>query len=628
MNHSPATGVTPLGSDVFAGDLYDVLYLKGYMWIADGGQYYSGNLKAFDVSDPENPRMVVSLGLPRASAFRLEGDGDRLFVSAKERGILAFDVSNPLDPVFMGKYPTMDTINDMDVLGNLLCILGENDGLTILDVSDPSRMQVTSQTATAGDHYSLAVNEDSLLVIAAGETGLLFYTITDPTSPLYLGTVSLARKEFHDVVCQGELAYSIYRKSWLNDGGFAVVDLSSPPDFSILSENKTFGVERFPECGLAVEGDTLFFAATQGGMSVWDVGDPVDPVRLGGYGGAFLPGHLTRWPTRVSYGGGYAYTIAPDRFTYPGRNEACVVDISDLSNPHPIGTFDPTDWVKKAVGSGDYAYVAASTDGLIIVDISDPTAPFTTCNMETWNIYFSASNLLYEDDIVYATGGDQGLAIISVADPYSPQLLDGFMDYSSDRRGIDKSGDLMAVTGSGVPPAPTGWMWTFDVSTPTDLQQLGFISFNTGANGVDLVDTLAYLALDSGLGIIDLGNPSDPVQISETPTGEGANDIVVDGDIAYIADRSNGLVIMDVGNPFNPVQISTLPTPGTPRDLELEGNTLYIADGTDMLVVDVSDVRDPRVTDIVKVNGTAMGVSFDEGLILLCDKYAFHILAD
>jgi hypothetical protein len=619
--------VTLLGSAVFAGDLYDVLYLNGYMWIADGLQYYSGNLKTFDVSDPENPSLVASHSLPRASAFRMEGDGNRLFISAKERGILIIDVSDPLNPFYLGKYPTRDTINDMDALGNLLCVMSENDGLLILDVSDPSAIQAISQTWTVGNRYSVAVNEDSLLTIAAGSAGLLFYSITDPAAPRYLNTISLSQKAFQDVVCQGELAHAVYRKTWMNDGGFAVVDLSNSPNFTILSQNGAFGVENFPECGLAVNGDTLFFAATQGGMGVWDVSDPEAPTRLGGYGGAFLPGHLIRWPTRVSYGGGYAYTIAPDRFPYPGRNEACVVDISDLTDPHPVGVFDPPDWVNKAVGSGDYAYVAASTDGLIIVDIRDPGAPFIAHSMEVFNIYFSASNLLYEENLVYATGGNQGLAIISVADPNDPQLLDGFLDYSSARRGIDKSGDLVAVSGSGVAPAPPGWMRIFDVSIPMSIEPLGFISFEIGANGVDMAGNLAYLALDTGLGIVDISNPYIPTLISETPTGDEANDVTVDGNIAFIADQSVGLVVMDVADPFHPALVSSLPTPGIPKDLELVGSTLYVADAVDMLVVDVSDILNPVITDIVKVNGTASGVSFDDGWIFLCDMYGFHILS-
>jgi hypothetical protein len=620
--------VSLLGSAVFAGDYYDILYLNGYLWIADGKQYYSGNLKTFDISDPENPALIAGYNLPKASAFRLEGDGNRLFVAAKDRGIFILDVTDPLNPVCLGKYQTQFVVNDMDVLGDMLCVLKVGRGLLLLDISDPRDIRTISQTAVPGSINSLAVTEDSLLTIASGTTGLLFYSIADPETPQYLGEIELSQKGFTEVVCQDDLAYAIYRKTWLNDGGFAVVDLSNSPDFTILSENKIFGVEALPECGLDIEGDTLFVAGTQGGMGVWDVSDPQAPSRYGGYGGAFIPGVLMRWPTRVTYGGGYAYTIAPDRFNYPGRNEACVVDISDLTDPHPVGIIDPPDWIRKAVGSGDYAYVASSTDGLIVVDISSPGEPVISKNMDVFNIYFNASELLYEDGLVYATGGNQGLAVISVEDPTDPQLIGQFLDWASDRRGIDKQGDLVAVTGSAVNPAPPGWLLLLDVSTPTNPQLVAFVEWDVNIFSVDLVGRFAVVGFADGMGIFDISDPFNPTMISETSTGSGSNDVVVSGSVAFAGDRSSNLVILDVSDPFNPVQISTLPTPGVPLDMELNGNILYIANDLNMLVVDVSDVNNPVITDIVKVNGSAEGVSYNDGLIFLCDRYGFHILSD
>ncbi len=621
-------GVSYLGSAVFAADYYDILYFKGYLWVADGKQYYSGNLKTCDVSDPENPFQVAGYSLPKASAFRLEGDGDLLFVSAKGKGIVILDVSDPLNPLWAGKYPTPFDVNDMDVLGDILCVLSQGEGLLLLDISDPGNIRTLSRTAIPGGRYSLAVTQDSLVAIASGTEGLLFYSVTDPGAPEYLNTVELEQKGFYDVVCRGDHAYSIFRKTWLNDGGFVVVDIADPPDFTVLSEKKIFGVEAFPECGLAIEGDTLFVAATQGGMGVWDVSDPQAPSRYGGYGGAFLPGVLMRWPVRVTYGGGYAYTIAPDRFSYPGRNETCVVDISDLTDPHPVGVIDLPDWTRKAVGSGDYAYVASSTDGLIVVDISSPGEPFIAGNLDMFNIYFNASELLYEDGLVYATGGNQGLAVISVEDPINPQLVGQFLDYSSNRRGIDKEGDLVAVTGSGVNPAPPGWMWILDVSTPANPRYLGFVDMNVNIFSVDLEGDLAYIGFEDGMGIFDISDPYNPVLISETPTGDGANDVVVGDGIAYAGDGSSELVILDVSDPFTPSMLTTLAIPGVPEDLELDGNTLYVANGKNMLAVDVSDPGNPDIVDIVKVNGSAEGVSCNGGLIFLCDRYGFHLLSN
>ncbi|MBU1651670.1 hypothetical protein KKA00_05590, partial [bacterium] len=217
--------VLALGSAVFAADFYDVLYHADYLWIADGGQYYSGNLKALDVSDPENPQIAASDSYSGGSAFRLDAEGGLLLVSVKGHGLKIYDTSDPLSMTIAGEYVTTETINDMDILGDLLLLLSQSSGLLIFDISDPGNLVQLSQTSISGSRYSLAVTSDSLLTIASGTTGLHIYSIADPSAPRLMDTVTLDQKGFHDVVCNDTHAYAVYRQVMINSGGFAVVDL-------------------------------------------------------------------------------------------------------------------------------------------------------------------------------------------------------------------------------------------------------------------------------------------------------------------------------------------------------------------------------------------------------------------
>jgi len=614
-----------LGSAVFAGDFYDVAYNNGYVWLADGHQYYNGNLKIFDISDPANPYLAATESYPNASAFRLEAAGGRMYVSVIGRGVLIYDSSDPSDPVLIGEYPEINTVNDMSEAGDFLYILVQSVGLKVLDVSDPSNIQVLNQTAVSGVKYSLSVNDNNILTIASGSTGILFYDVNDPVHPLYLDTVTMTLKGFHDVVCDDDHAYAVYISTMINSGGFAVVDIADPPNFEIIAQPTAFGVEEFPECGLWLEGDTLYFAATQGGMGIWDISDPGSPNRTGGYGGAWLPGNLAQWSTRATSGGGYAYTISPDRLLTPTHNKMYIFDISDLTDPQPIGSYDAPDFVNDMVASGDFAYVAASTDGMITVDISNPEEPEIAAVMEVFDLNLNGKSVLYEDGFVYISGGWKTLAVISVADPFNPEVISEYSDFIASHTDMDKQGNIMAFTGDGVPPSPAGWLRLLDVSDPEFPQPLSIVTFTTGALCVDITDQYAYLGREESFMVFDISNVYNPVEVSQTGTGNKINSVVIDGNLAYLADESSGLTVMDITNPYDPRPLNSMELGDVPQDLEISGDSLFIAAFGSLLMVNITDPANPVIEEQTPINGDGKAVSVDGNRIFLADKYAMHL---
>ncbi len=615
-----------LGSAVFPGDFYDILYHDGHIWIADGEQSYSGNLKVYSVFDPANPELVGAVSIPGSNAFRLDKLGDRICVSAEGRGILIYDGSNPQNPQFLGECAVSTTVNDIDQLGDVIFAYSATTGLAAVDISNPASPQLISSLQIPGNVYSLTVTDDSLLITANGSSGLKFYDVRDLSQMREIGEVTLQGNGFFDVVHNDRAVFALYRSSMINRGGFAAVDVSNPPNFSIISQSGIFGVVLFPNVGLETSGDTLYFAAGQTGMQIWDISNPSAPVRYGGYGGAIpFPPALARWSTRVTSGGGYAYSISPDRLSFPTRHEVYLFDISDITDPHPIGTIAPPSYINKSAGAGDYAYVAAGQDGIISVDISNPREPFIVGQTEFSSLYFKGMNLIVEDTTVYINGGEMALGIVSVANPESPAVISEFTTYINHYTDIDKEGNLAVVSGWGVSPSPPGWIEVIEVSNPAAPQELGFLNLGVHCKGLDIVDTLVYVAFQEGLGIVDLSDPYSPTLISQLSTGAGAHDVKVRDSIAYLIDQSNGLIIIDYGNPRSPHTISSTPLPDMPSEMALAGDTVYIADNSSLVVIDVSNLLNPVIRDVIPVDGYAYGVSQDEGRIFLCDYYGFHI---
>jgi uncharacterized repeat protein (TIGR01451 family) len=219
---------------------------------------------------------------------------------------------------------------------------------------------------------------------------------------------------------------------------------------------------------------------------------------------AFLP--IPGFANGVDVAGSYAYVAA-------GATGLYVVDVSNLRAPFVAGSVDTpgnANWVRVA---GSYAYVADGPAGLEVIDVSAPAHPAIVSHLK---LPGDAINLAVRPGLVYVVMGAAGLAIVDVSSPTQPRLL-----------------------GSVVLP-----------NTPS---------------GVDVAGTLAVVAAELGLGveIVDVSNPAAPVLVGATATrgryNSGANDVVVRGHLAYVADggllQPGGIVVVDFADPANPVVV-------------------------------------------------------------------------
>ncbi len=70
-----------------------------------------------------------------------------------------------------------------------------------------------------------------------------------------------------------------------------------------------------------------------------------------------------------------------------------------------------------------------------------------------------------------------------------------------------------------------------------------------------------------------------------------AQDVVVVGDLAYVAAGVSGLQIVNVSNPENPEEVGQCNTPGS--DVAVSGDYAYVA-GRVLRIVDISDHENPE----------------------------------
>jgi hypothetical protein len=123
-----------------------------------------------------------------------------------------------------------------------------------------------------------------------------------------------------------------------------------------------------------------------------------------------------------------------------------------------------------------------------------------------------------------------------------------------------------------------------DISDPTLPVELGALDTPGYALVVEVVGDLAYLSDGSyGLRIIDVSNPAVPVELGALETQSWVYGIEVVGDIAYVVEGSifgtGSLRVIDVSDPAVPVEIGALDTPGEALDVEVVGDLAYLVGG-------------------------------------------------
>ncbi|MEW6995945.1 Ig-like domain-containing protein, partial [Colwelliaceae bacterium MEBiC 14330] len=100
------------------------------------------------------------------------------------------------------------------------------------------------------------------------------------------------------------------------------------------------------------------------------------------------------------------------------------------------------------------------------------------------------------------------------------------------------------------------------------------------ANNVDVQGNLAYIAAgNAGLQIVDVSDKTSPEIIASLNTGGLAIDVKVRNNTVYLADGTSGLQIIDVTDPTEPRVISTVDTAGVAQDITIQGDFAFVADG-------------------------------------------------
>jgi hypothetical protein len=241
----------------------------------------------------------------------------------------------------------------------------------------------------------------------------------------------------------------------------------------------------------------------------------------------------------VDINGNFAYVAA-------GSAGLQVVNVSDRTAPRIVAALALAGNANDVKLWGSRAYVAAGSAGLHVVDISDPLAPRRVSTIDTPG---NATDVRVHGNIAYVADGSSGLQIIDVTDG-SAKILGSLPITGGIAKGVDVSGSLAVVAAGGLK--------VVDVTDPVHPVLRGAVSLPDEAKDVVVNGTIAYVADYTGsLQVVDFSTPTAPRIVGSTPdtsVGGILMDVAVSAPFVFGADVVfvNGVPIVDVSTPSIP----------------------------------------------------------------------------
>lgn len=304
----------------------------------------------------------------------------------------------------------------------------------------------------------------------------------------------------------------------------------------------------------------------------------------------------------VAVADGYAYVSQgsdwPSSAAWGGF---AVVDLADLSRPSVVGSHEfPRPAVRAAV-LGKTLYV---TDGLCefgparcsgalhILDISTPASPVRIGSYEldgipsreAWDTTWYASDVALAGDYAYVTGGayrdaslECGLRVVQVSDP-ARLAVAGVI--KCEEEGTNWKGHGVVVAGDyAYVAAGDAGVRVVNVANPSAPVETGHAELPGTARDLDVVGHYAYVAADeAGVQVVDVSDPARPVVVGAFDAAAPTQSVAVAGGYAYVAAGKAGLRVLDISDPTHPREVGFYVTPGWVNGVTLADGYIFVAD--------------------------------------------------
>ena len=248
-----------------------------------------------------------------------------------------------------------------------------------------------------------------------------------------------------------------------------------------------------------------------------------------------------------------------------------LVDVSKPTSPRQLSTVKIDGHAKAVTVEGSTAYVTVGPAGwpigfLTVVDVSEATSPATITQIELagYRPYGVAS----DEHIVTIANGTEGLRIIDASDPKSPVEIGNLPTTNV----VD-----VTVRGSYAYLADKSGLRIANVSNFTQPEQVAMLKTSGPCLDVSIEGDQALAATgENGIDIVDISNPFAPALRATIPVSPAVSVSLNDG-IAAVGAAGAGVCLIDTTKPID-TPIQSLDISANGACTLFQGELLYISD--------------------------------------------------
>ncbi len=574
------------------------------------GQGVGAGIRAWLVPELTHRQAVVGSVKTWGTPLDMVRQGRFGYLANGLGGFMVVDLENPRRPEVLASVDTPGQAFALASAWDFVYMADGQGGLQVFAVADPAAPQLVTTLATKGATLGVATLP-GLVLLADGSSGLQVLDAADPGWPVPLGALSLPGFA-RSVAAEAGHAYVA-----LGEYGMAVVDLAEP--------QRPREVLR-----LAAEGTVAHVATAEGlllaalrplsrtspwVLQLFDLTAPGSPALVGEFP---LVGH----PVGISFDGQRAaVALSTDGLQ--------VVDFSDPAQPRQQRSLDFSATVRCAILAGDMLWVGNGTSReLLAVDLkrevrlaaSSLSVPATVRTLK----------MLPGNRMLLSVSG-KGVEIYDVADPRRPQRL-GVVPVGGEVWQVASRGSLLFLGAAVQQGGTKGLLMVADIADPRNPVILSRLDLPLIPRPIVAAGDCLALGLQSfgahppedaeqeegqdRLCLVDVSDPGRPRMRGSLGLAAGVKALAARGTQLFVHQKNSEFRIFDISDPdhLRPLGAVMLPwlqqtAGGVHATIELQGGLALLSDGLGgVKVIDISRLFQPRFLGVHVAGENVMGM--------------------